>query len=314
LGLSQTKKTTTRYKSFQDIYKELAALTAEKGLILAINIDHEVNLDQEFFNILISLRNTFGWQFSYLIFASISLLLRKKFAPAAFQKVIQRNIIPILPLAKESSQAVIRSYEERYQKPLPKKLEEKIIELSGGNPGLIKTLYLQASETKSWQEPNLEDVGLRSRLQRILGELPKEYLGTLKEVASQKQPKNMIVLNFLKKFGYLTSANKIFSPLLGKFITDYKQGRTTQAVPKEEAINASLTRSQRLLLNHFEENQGKIITREDIAKLLWGESWADRYSDWAIDQLVHNLRRKLKKVSGVGKIQTKKREGFFYSS
>ncbi len=56
---------------------------------------------------------------------------------------------------------------------------------------------------------------------------------------------------------------------------------------------------------------GKVVTRDEVAETIWGEDYADKYSDWSIDQLMHRLREKLKLTNTSYHIQTKKGEGFF---
>ena len=42
--------------------------------------------------------------------------------------------------------------------------------------------------------------------------------------------------------------------------------------------------------------KGKIVSREEIAKTIWEQSWEDFYSDWAIDQTISRLRKKLSEL------------------
>ena len=43
----------------------------------------------------------------------------------------------------------------------------------------------------------------------------------------------------------------------------------------------------------FLKNKGQIISRDQIGDVLWGDKAYDRYSDWAVDQLISQLRKKL---------------------
>jgi len=71
----------------------------------------------------------------------------------------------------------------------------------------------------------------------------------------------------------------------------------------------SMTISQRKLMQHLEENQGKIVSRESIAQVIWGENWETKYSDWAIDQLISTLRKQMQLIKYEGKLVTKRGEG-----
>ncbi|HYK08213.1 MAG TPA: winged helix-turn-helix domain-containing protein [Candidatus Eisenbacteria bacterium] len=54
-----------------------------------------------------------------------------------------------------------------------------------------------------------------------------------------------------------------------------------------------------------------IVTREKLAKTIWRNEWMERYSNWAIDQLIHRIREKIKKAGAPYEIVTKKGEGFY---
>ena len=58
-----------------------------------------------------------------------------------------------------------------------------------------------------------------------------------------------------------------------------------------------------------------LVTREDLAKIIWGEYYISNYSDYAIDKHIANLRKKLiallpnfeiKTIKGKGVITIKK--------
>jgi hypothetical protein len=54
-----------------------------------------------------------------------------------------------------------------------------------------------------------------------------------------------------------------------------------------------LTAQQKLLFNYLNTRIGQIVTRDEIAQILWGKLWQQKYSDWAIDQSVSKLKKKL---------------------
>jgi len=71
-----------------------------------------------------------------------------------------------------------------------------------------------------------------------------------------------------------------------------------------------LTRKEHDIFMELEQNPGNVFSREDVAKLIWGDSWEDKYSDWAIDQTMHRLREKLSHHQHTYRVKTKKGEGF----
>lgn len=57
-----------------------------------------------------------------------------------------------------------------------------------------------------------------------------------------------------------------------------------------------------------------VVSRTKIAEKIWHEGWEEKYSDWAIDQMMHRIREKLTLTNSVYQIRTKKGEGFILKS
>ncbi len=83
-------------------------------------------------------------------------------------------------------------------------------------------------------------------------------------------------------------------------------------LPHQHIVEFShtLTLLERRVFDMLKERKN-VITREEIAKLIWGENYLDKYSDWAIDQLIHRLRGKLQTSKAPFTIFTRKGEGFY---
>lgn len=47
------------------------------------------------------------------------------------------------------------------------------------------------------------------------------------------------------------------------------------------------------MLNLFLEKENKNVTRDEIAQVLWGKLWQEKYSDWALDKSISRLRSNL---------------------
>lgn len=57
-------------------------------------------------------------------------------------------------------------------------------------------------------------------------------------------------------------------------------------------------------------NVNGIIKREKIADIIWGLNKEEKYSDWAIDQIMHRIRTKILKTKFPYRLKTKKGVGF----
>ena len=73
-----------------------------------------------------------------------------------------------------------------------------------------------------------------------------------------------------------------------------------------------LSSIQRKVIDYLETHAGVIIAKDVLAKIIWGETWQDKYSDWAIDQFISTFRDKLPIVRKSAKLITKKGEGYIY--
>lgn len=288
-------------RDYFTITAQVRQLCATKKLVFVAYLGQDGGTDPQFFQFLGRLRNLLGWRFSYVLFVTTRLLFDPNYQRPLFDKVLKRNLVTVLPLDEENSDIVLANYEERYKKTLSQALRHHVLELAGGNPGLVKALYLQVSTTPSWKTPDILDERLYFRLEGIARDVH--------ERAHDKQP--------LRRFGYFVpnkSSSRWFSPLLSDFLKIYP---TQGPKPKEPPLASDgkllhLTKSQRTLLAYLEGRSGELVTKDDIAKVLWGEAWADRYSDWAIDQLISTLREKLATIKHDGKIVTKKGEGIIF--
>ena len=122
------------------------------------------------------LHDLYGTKFSYQIFANTHILFDQYQNQNLFDRIIRRVIVKILPLDIDDTHTTLLMYEARFGHALPERLRDEAIDLSGGNPGLLKSLYLQAMENKGQSQWwNIYDGRLHYRLERIVNDLPKEY-------------------------------------------------------------------------------------------------------------------------------------------
>lgn len=295
--------------------KHIRRLCTTKKLVLVAYLGQEGGTEPQFIQFLNRLRNLLGWRFSYVLFVTTRLLLKPDYALPLFDKVLKRNLVTVLPLDEENSSVVLANYEQRYKKSLPESFRRRVLELAGGNPGLIKALYLQASTSDLWKKPDILDERIYFRLEGIVQDMPER----VRALAKKGLKRTDETVRPYDHFGYFVAdktAHRLFSPLLDDFL---KINPTQGPKQKEPPIGPDakllhLTKSQRTVLAYLENRAGQLVTKDDIAQVLWGEAWADRYSDWAIDQLVSTLRDKFTSMKYSGKIITKKGEGIIFVS
>lgn len=284
-------------------------------LILVLYLGQDGRTCPNFFLFLHRLRNFLGWRFSYIIFASSRLLLHQIHQSQILDKVLRRNIEIVHLLQDHDARVVLSNYEQRYRKKLMLSQRKSVLSGAGGNPGLIKALYLLSIDENKKNSMDIEDDRLRFRLDGIISDVP---LSDREKLYGSAIPSGDVPENQLVQFGYLLPQGRAvvpFSPIVSEYLDVLKKSpaRTDNPDASEKIGRLlHLTKSQRTMLEYLERRQGELITKDDMAKALWGDAWADKYSDWAIDQLISTLRDKLITIKHSGTIVTKKGEGILF--
>ncbi len=171
---------------------------------------------------------------------------------------------------------------------------------SYGHVGLLRSLFLlkqQYPEKKFDAKFLLHEPTILERLIHIINDIPEEKMHLL----LQKKI-GLVDMMFFEKFGYINPEGKLFHPLLEPLISKHTKKSESPFSDTESKV-----------LTYLQSRESDIISREDIGRLVWGEEeWEDKYSDWAIGQLIYRLRKKLEYSTSSGKIHTKKGKGFVY--
>jgi DNA-binding winged helix-turn-helix (wHTH) protein len=233
-----------------------------------------------------------GTKLNWIICSSYG-LLNGNIKTQTFEKIVNTNIVPLLPHNEESIYSVVHDYIDHYGK-ISLSLQKKIVTLSGGNPGILKALFLLAQEDKlsGWST----DINLTSRLTRILDELTKKELSILQNIQANRS--NPLSKN-LVRFGYIKE-NTIFSPIVQKYFPLFYDESGTH-----------LSTSEKLIFQLLKRESPAVVSRDEIAKLVWKSKWTEKYSDWAIDQIVHDIREKLVHLKSPWTIKTKRNGGYY---
>jgi len=77
-----------------------------------------------------------------------------------------------------------------------------------------------------------------------------------------------------------------------------------------KSIFVGLSERESQILTELLNNVERTISRDAIAKCLWGDGWHDKYSDWGIDKAISRLREKLSKQGMGSIIKTIRGKGF----
>lgn len=77
-------------------------------------------------------------------------------------------------------------------------------------------------------------------------------------------------------------------------------------------VTAIFTKKQQDLIRYLLAHNKEILSREAAARLLWGEAYEEKYSDWGLDQAMKRIRSKISSLGGGPLIRTVKGRGYMY--
>ncbi len=215
----------------------------------------------------------------------------------------------------ESAEHLFNNHSEWKDFKYPQEYIKKAKELSYGDPMTMKFLAETATDNKNFINKILaakdikrlysliDEKWLDLRYRRITNLLKKDSIEYL------HQPDTKEPTEFLKDTGLIHPQGQnwdFINPLFEHYVTrdtNYLQDiakqntRTTAAESSStnKDIKRALTAKELLVFELLESNEGKVVSRENIAQVMWGKNWQNDYSDWAIDKLISNMRKKLKK-------------------
>lgn len=127
-------------------------------------------------------------------------------------------------------------------------------------------------------------------LYRVLSQLSIEELGNIKHTHSHPAIDNILNTTW-NGLSSLDKQNGNFPiPLLPPSINNSEAVSNGLILPK-------LTAQQKLVFDYLYNHPQQVISRDDIASVIWGKTWQEKYSDWAIDRCMSLLKKRLKPTS-----------------
>lgn len=152
----------------------------------------------------------------------------------------------------------------------------------------------------------IEHREIKLKLQILFNKLGLKEKELLQNVTFGKQIKLNIdfVYTYLMEIGVIQKNSKRFflkPPILSHLIKinnrssdfDIRSGEILYGVCNLSNI---LSGSEYRLLQKLYTNRGEIISRDEVAEVVWGSRVDEQYSDWALDKLISRIRSKFKHV------------------
>ena len=215
---------------------------------------------------------------------------------------ITKSLVILKRVPYDDALHIIAELSDRFGFYPSEEQKQDIYKWSYGHVGLLRTLYLlkrQSPERTFSRTSLLREPTVLERLNNIVRDIPADKMEAL-----QQHRLSFVEKMFFEEFGYIDASGELFHPLLKPLIPKK---------PLQQVSALSLTESR--VLEYLRNHSDTVVSREAIGAIVWGEEeWEDKYSDWAIGQLIYRLRKKLEYSSSSSSIQTRKGQGFVYSA
>ncbi|HUW22356.1 MAG TPA: winged helix-turn-helix domain-containing protein [Candidatus Bathyarchaeia archaeon] len=292
-----------------------------KVVIFLGEIDELLFVNSVFCNNLRSLWNSFSGKLHYVfLIKEIKMIFDKDRVGEELGELFLQNVV-YEPISRQNADYVIdrMSYRFGYS---PSQEEKKVAkEMCGGHPYFLKVtckLLSKKNGTKSLSTQELIDLlrrnyEIRSVAQRMIDVQTDKAKENLKNITEEKiatlegeQVKVLEWLGLIEKDqdGYYQPFCLLFQDAISKRIIEKTKGTNQIGELSYDAKSGALSfRGQSIeekfscqeyeVLIFLLKERNKLCSRDEISKVLWGKDSYEKYSDWAIDQLMSKLRKKI---------------------
>lgn len=302
-------------------------LKERKHLIFVFDYFDKLNFHSNFYNNLHSLYQLDQSKVHYVFVFGSNCLNREFFCQYdELKKLPLQNIIYFPSLRVEDSLVVASRINKIHKYGFSETLIKLVCSYTGGHPSWIRKVLAALARCERIDEKNIlgylkDQTVIEYSLREVwMDLLPAEKEVILQIVNGSAQEGDSV--DYLLKIGFLIPEQKslkLFSPLFEEFVKQVEVESPMISIDdlgEDILINNKITRekitqSENLLLSAFLKNPNKVLSRDKISEILWGDASYEKYSDWAIDQSIFKLRRKLKSLGiQTPMIQTIKGRGY----
>lgn len=195
---------------------------------------------------------------------------------------------------------------------LPKSLQKVVYDCTGGYYPLITNIVkvckaLQGKITSKFIKSLVNNQVITKEIGNLWNSLSEKQKTELK-MAARKIKNDTDHPTMLQKLGIISKNNKIISKWIKTFIIKRKYLEYNNETSKSPKFY--LKGREYLVYKNLYLKQGELVTRDEIAEVLWKDKVKERYSDWAIDKTISRIRKKLLKHNAVCSIITLKKQGY----
>lgn len=228
--------------------------------------------------------------------------------------VTHPNVLPLLPVSGrlyeniyyfplykyEDSAAFMRLLKNQWGINFSQNEEKKIFHVCGGHFWLIKEAVRRIAANKIW---STESFGMQFRLRTIFNLLTESEQNVVKKIIVGQDnfnPDEDLSFKYLQRMNLIEANNIQINGFKDLILNE--EAKKTEFTFKDEQfflndvpINKFFSRKELRVLKILMRKQNELVTRDELAKNLWSSS--EDYSDWAIDQLIARVRKRLKDLA-----------------
>lgn len=220
--------------------------------------------------------------------------------------IITEHIYYNSTFSNSDMKAVMRRFVDEFNVDIDNTDSKDMLRIASNYVGFLKILireYIKNNDFPQKTEEILKNEAIRNFFISLWSSFSEN---TQREIINNSDYTNEYLVNT----GIKKKDGTWFSDGFGVFVARIEGEKddllTTHS---ENSLPQLLTFQELTLFNLLKDKKGEIITRDDIAKAIWKDEWADKYSDWAIAKLVSQLRKKTSAFDDIV-IKTVQNEGF----
>lgn len=272
---------------------------------------------------------------TYIFISSVNMLHESLLSKLVNLKyALSQNVIYWPILGKEDAYYIMDSIAAKTGCTINVEVKQALYEYCGGHPQLLKYslnfLCMEEGLAEGKKDQIVKFLLTNPQINYICMDIWNSFntstqealVQALTSVTIQKEYQDEV--EFLEKMKIITKEGKTYG-LFCKLFYQYvigslpKQKLTYDPATQTVAIGAKVcldvfTPQEIRVIAYFLKHSGKVITRDAIAEAIWKEESFDKYSDWMIDKMISNIRKKLQAEGfDPNKLATLKKRGFYFS-
>lgn len=216
---------------------------------------------------------------------------------------LYQNIYNYPLYSQEDTRKFVALLEHQYRIPMAAKVKDDIVKRCGGHFWFVKEAVRGIASSGTWSP---EDEGMIFRLRTVFHSLLDSEQSLLKKLAMGKSDftrEEKVSIVYLKRMRVINEQNKCTIDILNDFIVKHEEPISTITFADNRLsinnvpIDSFFSKKEHRVIKLLVEKANKIVTREEIALRIWPKDTHEQYSDWAIDQIIARVRKRLGELS-----------------